>query len=139
MSVSEEVDALRTLGLGPIRYLVLPRTLALVLAMPLLVLLADAVGILGGLVVGLWSLNLTVVGYVMETKRALSTWDVYSGVIKSVVFGVAIALIACQQGLATTGGAMGVGRRTTSAVVTTFFVLVVLDAGFTVLFHGFHL
>jgi phospholipid/cholesterol/gamma-HCH transport system permease protein len=139
MSVSEEVDALRTLGLGPIRYLVLPRTLALVLAMSLLVLLADAVGILGGLVVGLWSLNLTVVGYVMETKRALSTWDVYSGVIKSVVFGVAIALIACQQGLATTGGAMGVGRRTTSAVVTTFFVLVVLDAGFTVLFHGFHL
>jgi len=63
-------------------------------------------------------------------------WDVYSGVVKSLFFGVAIALIACQQGLATTGGAKGVGRRTTSAVVTTFFVLVVIDAGFTVLFHS---
>ncbi len=139
MKVSEEVDALRTLGLGPIRYLVLPRTMALVLAIPLLVLLADAVGILGGLVVGMTSLDLTVISYLMETKRALSVWDIYSGVVKSVVFGVAIGLIACQQGLATTGGAKGVGRRTTSAVVTTFFVLVVLDAGFTVLFHAFHL
>lgn len=138
MKVSE-IDALRALGLGPIRYLVLPRTLALVLAIPFLVLLGDAVGILGGLVVGLTSLDLTVVGYLMETKRALSVWDVYSGVVKSVVFGGAIALIACQQGLATTGGAMGVGRRTTSAVVTTFFVLVVLDAAFTVLFHKFNL
>jgi phospholipid/cholesterol/gamma-HCH transport system permease protein len=139
MKVSEEVDALRTLGIGPIRYLVLPRTLALVLAIPLLILLADAVGILGGLVVALTSLDLTVVGYLMETKRALSVWDVYSGVVKSLFFGVAIALIACQQGLATTGGAKGVGRRTTSAVVTTFFVLVVIDAGFTVLFHAFRL
>lgn len=139
MKVSEEIDALHALGLGPIRYLVLPRTLALVLAIPFLVLLGDAVGILGGLVVGLTSLDLTVVGYLLETKRALSVWDVYSGVVKSVVFGGAIALIACQQGLATTGGAMGVGRRTTSAVVTTFFILVVLDAAFTVLFHKFHL
>jgi phospholipid/cholesterol/gamma-HCH transport system permease protein len=139
MKVSEEVDALRALGLGPIRYLVLPRALALVIAIPFLVLLADAVGILGGLLVGLTSLDISIAGYLLETKRALSVWDIYSGVAKSVVFGVAIALIACQQGLATTGGAKGVGRRTTSAVVTTFFVLVVLDAGFAVLFHAFHL
>jgi phospholipid/cholesterol/gamma-HCH transport system permease protein len=139
MKVSEEVDALRTMGFGPMRYLVLPRLVALVLAIPVLVLLADFVGILGGMVVGLTSLDLTVVGYILETKRALSVWDVYSGIVKSVVFGVAIALIACQQGLATTGGAEGVGRRTTSSVVTTFFVLVMLDAGFTVLFHAFQL
>ncbi len=139
MKVSEEVDALQTMGFGPMRYLVLPRALALLLAIPVLALLADFVGILGGMVVGLMSLDLTVVGYLLETKRALRVWDVYSGIIKSGVFGVAIALISCQQGLATTGGAEGVGRRTTSSVVTTFFVLVVLDAGFTVLFHAFHL
>ena len=138
MEVSEEVDALRTMGLGPIRYLVLPRALALFLAIPILVLLADVVGILGGLVVGLMSLDLTIVGYLRETEKAISMWDVYSGVIKSGVFGVAIALISCQQGLATTGGAEGVGRRTTSAVVITFFVLVLLDAAFTVLFQALH-
>ncbi|MDP9033405.1 MAG: MlaE family lipid ABC transporter permease subunit [Myxococcota bacterium] len=139
MKVSEEVDALQTMGFGPMRYLVLPRALALLLAIPILALLADFVGILGGMVVGLLSLDLTVVGYALETKRALRVWDVYSGIVKSGVFGVAIALIACQQGLATTGGAEGVGRRTTASVVTTFFVLVVLDACFTVLFHAFHL
>ncbi|MGD0674136.1 MAG: MlaE family lipid ABC transporter permease subunit [Polyangiaceae bacterium] len=138
MKVSEEVDAMRTMGLGPIRYLVLPRALALFLAIPILVLLADVVGILGGLVVGLMSLDLTITGYLRETERALSVWDVYSGVIKSGVFGLAIALISCQQGLAATGGAEGVGRRTTAAVVVTFFVLVLLDASFTVLFHLLH-
>jgi phospholipid/cholesterol/gamma-HCH transport system permease protein len=82
------------------------------------------------------SLDLTVVGYIQETRRALTVWDVYSGIVKSGVFAMAIALISCQQGLATTGGATGVGRRTTAAVVTTLFVLVILDAGFTVLFHA---
>jgi phospholipid/cholesterol/gamma-HCH transport system permease protein len=138
MKVTEEIDALRTVGLDPMRYLVLPRAVAILVAMPVLVLLADLVGILGGMVVGVLSLDLTVVGYFLETRRALSLWDVYSGVIKSVVFGLAIALISCQQGLATSGGAEGVGRRTTSSVVTTFFVLVLLDAAFTLFFHAIH-
>ncbi len=139
MKVSEEIDALRTMGFGAMPYLVLPRALALVLVMPVLTLVADLVGLLGGLVVGLLGLDLTISGYVIETRRALTLWDVYSGLIKSVVFGLAIALIACQQGLATTGGAEGVGRRTTSSVVTIIFTLILLDAGFTVLFHAFHL
>jgi phospholipid/cholesterol/gamma-HCH transport system permease protein len=139
MKVSEEIDALRTMGFETMRYLVLPRTLALVLVMPVLTLLADLVGILGGLVVGLMSLDLTISGYIIETRKALNLWDVYSGLIKSVVFALAIALIACQQGLATTGGAEGVGRRTTSSVVTILFSLILLDAGFTVFFHAFHL
>jgi phospholipid/cholesterol/gamma-HCH transport system permease protein len=71
--------------------------------------------------------------------KALTVWDVYSGVLKSVVFGLAIALISCQQGFAATGGAEGVGRRTTSAVVATLFSLILIDAAFTVLFHGFGL
>jgi phospholipid/cholesterol/gamma-HCH transport system permease protein len=139
MKVSEEIDALRTMGFGAMSYLVLPRALALVLVMPLLTLVADLVGVVGGLAVGLLSLDLTISGYIVETRRALTLWDVYSGLIKSVVFALAIALIACQQGLATTGGAEGVGRRTTSSVVVTLFALILLDAGFTVLFHAFRL
>jgi phospholipid/cholesterol/gamma-HCH transport system permease protein len=139
MKVSEEIDALRTIGFGAMRYLVLPRALALILVMPLLTLLADLVGILGGMVVGMTTLDLSIAGYITETRKALTVWDIYSGVIKSAVFALAIALIACQQGLATTGGAEGVGRRTTSSVVTILFSLILLDAGFTILFHAFHL
>jgi phospholipid/cholesterol/gamma-HCH transport system permease protein len=139
MKVSEEIDALRTMGFGPIRYLVLPRTLALMIVLPLLTLLGDLVGMLGGLVVGITSLGLTITGYLSETQKAVTAWDVFSGLTKSVVFAIAISVIACQQGMATTGGAEGVGRRTTSSVVATLFALIIIDAGFTVFFHAFHL
>lgn len=139
MKVSEEIDALRTMGFGPMRFLVLPRTVALMLVMPLLTLLGDAVGMLGGLVVGLGTLDLTLVGYLNETQKALGLWDVFSGTLKSVVFAMVISLIACQQGLATSGGAQGVGKRTTSAVVSILFALILADAAFTVVFHAFNL
>jgi phospholipid/cholesterol/gamma-HCH transport system permease protein len=113
--------------------------LALMLVMPVLTLLADLVGVLGGLVVGLTSLDLTISMYITEVQKAVKLWDVYSGVLKSVVFGLAIALISCQQGLATTGGAEGVGRRTTAAVVTTLFTLILIDATFTVLLRALDL
>jgi len=131
MKVSEEVDALRTLGFMPLRFLVLPRLLGLVLVVPLLTLLADGVGILGGLLVAVLTLDITPVAYWGETLKVVEPWDVFSGVLKSGVFAGAIALIACQQGLATSGGAEGVGRRTTSAVVTILFSLILLDAIFT--------
>ena len=134
MKVSEEVDALRTLGFVPMRYLVMPRVVGLLLVAPLLTLLADAVGILGGVVVGALTLDITPTAYWVETVNVVKPWDVFSGVLKSVVFAGAIALIACQQGLATSGGAEGVGRRTTSAVVSILFTLILLDAVFTVLF-----
>ena len=137
MKVSEEIDALRTLGLDPTLFLVFPRVIALVLVMPLLTVLADLVGILGGLLVALLGLDLTVNAYLLETHKALALWDVGSGVLKSVVFALAVSLIACQRGLATHGGAEGVGRATTSAVVTSLFALVVLDALFTMLFNAF--
>ena len=139
MKVSEEIDALRTMGFGPIGYLVMPRMLALMLVLPVLTLLGDLVGLLGGVVVGMTTLSLTFGGYLSETHKALHSWDVFSGVIKSMVFGFAIALISCQQGFATTGGAEGVGRRTTSSVVSTLFTLILLDAGFTMFFHAFNL
>jgi phospholipid/cholesterol/gamma-HCH transport system permease protein len=132
MKVSEEVDALRTLGFMPLRYLVLPRVIGLLLVVPLLTLLADAMGIIGGLLVGVLALDITPVAYWVETLKVVKPWDVFSGVMKSGVFAAAIALIACQQGLATSGGAEGVGRRTTSAVVSILFALILLDALFTV-------
>jgi phospholipid/cholesterol/gamma-HCH transport system permease protein len=136
MKVNEEIDALRTMGFGPMRYLVLPRTAALMLTMPMLVLLANVVGILGGLCVGVFSLDLTAMAYFIQLQKAVKLWDLYSGLIKASAFGLAIAMIACQQGLATTGGAEGVGRRTTAAVVSTLFTLIVIDAIFTVFFQS---
>jgi phospholipid/cholesterol/gamma-HCH transport system permease protein len=136
MKVSEEIDALRTLGFGPMRYLVMPRLVAMMVVAPLLTLLGDAFGVFGGLVVGVASLDLTVVGYLNETRQALELWDIFSGALKSVVFAMVIVLIACQQGLATTGGAQGVGRRTTSSVVAILFALILVDAAFTVAFHA---
>lgn len=135
MKVSEEIDALRTMGIGPLRFLVFPRVVALLLVLPMLTLLGDFVGILGGLLVGVVNLNLTITGYLNETLRALDLWDVTQGLIKSGVFGLAIGLISCWQGLSATGGAEGVGRRTTASVVTSLFALIVIDAAFTLAFY----
>jgi phospholipid/cholesterol/gamma-HCH transport system permease protein len=107
--------------------------------MPLLTLVADAMGMLGGFMVGTISLDFTPLSYLNQTQASVDLWDVGQGLLKSVVFGLAIALIACQQGLATTGGAEGVGRRTTAAVVTTLFSLILIDAAFTGFFRGFGL
>ena len=137
MRVSEEVDALRTLGLDPYSYLVFPRVIALVLILPLLTLIADVVGIMGGLLVGMLGLDLTLAGYLHQTQKSLELFDVFSGTLKAAVFGLNIGLIACQRGLATRGGAEGVGRATTSAVVTALFAIVATDAVFTMLFHAF--
>jgi phospholipid/cholesterol/gamma-HCH transport system permease protein len=137
MRVSEEIDALRTLGLDPFHFLVLPRVLALALVVPMLTIFADLVGIAGGLLVAMLSLDLTANAYLIETQKAVALWDVSSGCIKSVAFGVSIALISCQRGLSTQGGAEGVGRATTSAVVTSLFAIVVADAMFTVLFNAY--
>jgi phospholipid/cholesterol/gamma-HCH transport system permease protein len=134
MKVSEEVDALRTLGLLPQRYLVLPRVLGLIMVAPVLTLLADAIGILGGIIVASTTLDVTPTAFIGELRQVMGPWDIISGLIKSVVFSGTLGIIACQQGLATGGGAEGVGRRTTSAVVISLFALILLDAIFTVLF-----
>jgi phospholipid/cholesterol/gamma-HCH transport system permease protein len=137
MRVSEEIDALRTLGLDPYHFLVFPRVLALAVVLPMLTIFADLIGIAGGLLVAMLSLDLTSNAYLIETQKAVGLWDVFSGCIKSVAFGMNVALIACQRGLSTEGGAEGVGRATTSAVVTSLFAIVVVDAMFTVLFDAF--
>lgn len=135
MKVSEEIDALRTLGLDPQRFLVIPRVTALVLMVPLLTLLADLLGIVGGLLIGMTALDLTITAFLNRLELALDLWDVGTGLILSLAYGVAIGLIACERGLATRGGAVGVGRNTTSAVVTILFHLVIITSVFTILFQ----
>lgn len=135
MRVNEEVDALKTLGMDPMSYLVLPRVIGLVLVVPVLTVFADIASILGGLVVGITALDLTLAAYIERTLDALSMNHVFSGIFKSAFFGLAIAVVACERGLLTRGGAEGVGRATTSAVVAIIFFLVVLEAVFTGLFH----
>ncbi len=137
MRVSEEIDAMRTLGLDPMRYLVFPRVVALAIAVPFLTLAADVVGIAGGWLMSITGLGLTTVQYVTELEKALHLTDVFGGILKSFAFAIVIALIACQRGLATRGGAAEVGRSTTSAVVTVLFSLVAFDAVFTWLYYMF--
>lgn len=134
MRVSEEIDALRTLNLDPYRFLVFPRVIALVVMTPLLVLLADIVGIAAGGIVAVFQLELTARGYAAGVQDAVEAWDVGGGLLKSVVFGALIALIGCERGLSARGGAAGVGRATTSAVVLILFALIAVDSIFAVLF-----
>ena len=136
MRVNEEVDALSALRIDPLAYLVVPRVLALVLVVPILTLLGDLVGIGGGLVIASFSLDLGWEAYLRRVAGAVGLSDVAVGLMKSAAFAGTIALVACQRGLATRGGATGVGRSTTSAVVSILFLLIVLDALFTGLFSA---
>ncbi len=134
MKVGEEIDALRTLGQDPQRFLVFPRVLALVLVVPILTAIGDLLGSLGGLAIAVTYLDQPPVVYLQNLQRAVGALDVGTGLIKSVFFALATGLIACQRGLATHGGAVGVGRSTTSAVVVVLFTLVAIDAVFTWVF-----
>lgn len=136
MAVSEEIDALRTLGLDPHRHLVIPRVLALGAVAPVLALLGMAVGITGGMLIGIGSLDLTPIGYWNELDAAVQTLDVLEGLSKSLVFAMITTFIACQRGLAARGGAAGVGASTTSAVVATIFHLVAADALLSTTFNA---
>ncbi|MGE3175481.1 MAG: MlaE family lipid ABC transporter permease subunit [Planctomycetota bacterium] len=135
MTVGEEVDALRTLGQDPQRFLVFPRVLALFVTVPLLTAFADVVACLGGMFVGMVELGMPPVSYLRQLQQALELTDVLTGLIKSAFFAALIGLVACQRGLQTRGGAQGVGDSTTSAVVVVLFGLVALDALFTLVFR----
>jgi phospholipid/cholesterol/gamma-HCH transport system permease protein len=134
MAVDEEVDALRTLGLDPIRWLVFPRCLALFLAVPMLTVIGDIVGCLGGLFIATTYLQLTPASYFTALREILDLGDVGTGLIKSAFFAVLIAMVSCQRGLSARGGAVGVGSSTTSAVVVILFGLVALDTLFAWIF-----
>ncbi len=124
MTVNEEVDALRAMSIDPVRYLVMPRVLALVIAMPLLAVVADCVGVLGGLVATRSLFNQPASEFFNSLSGALTATDIVSGMFKAAVFGAIIGTIACDRGLNTSDGAEGVGRSTTTSVVlNVIFVL----------------
>ncbi len=135
MKVSEEVDALTTMGLDRTRFLVTPKVLALLAMLPCLTVLADFVGILGGLVVAVGGMDLPAQVYFRQLRAAVVPWDVLSGLVKTLAFALLIAGIGCLRGFQASIGAESVGRITTSAIVAAIFLIILADAVFTVLFH----
>lgn len=134
MKVNEEVDAMRALGINPIELLVLPRTIALILVMPLLGFYADMAGLVGGALMAVISLDLSIGQFLTQLQSAVPMWSFWVGIIKAPVFAFAIALVGCYNGLKVEGSAESVGRMTTRAVVQSIFLVIVIDAVFSVIF-----
>ena len=130
MQVQEEIDALRTMGLEPVRFLVLPRLIAILLMGPMLTLMADLIGIFGGFLIGTLYMDLSVESYVNQTLIAVKFSDFAHGIAKSAVFAWIIGTIGCYCGMTIEGGASGVGRATTQAVVMSIFMIIVADSVF---------
>jgi phospholipid/cholesterol/gamma-HCH transport system permease protein len=135
MQVNEEIDALTTLGISPMEFLVLPRMLALATMMPLLCVYADLVGVLGGAVVGVSMLDLGSVEYFVRSSTAIGLTDILAGLIKSGVFGVLVAVAGCLRGMECGRSSAAVGWAATSAVVTGIVLIIVSDAMMTVIFN----
>ncbi|MFO1036445.1 MAG: ABC transporter permease [Geminicoccaceae bacterium] len=136
MRVTEQIDALTTLSTDPFRYLVLPRVLAGVLMLPLLVVVADIIGVMGGWLVSVYKLGFGPIEYLNRTFEYLKTEDVVSGLVKAAVFGFLVALMGCFQGYNSKGGAQGVGSATTRAVVSASIMILVANYIVTELFFS---
>lgn len=134
MQVNEEVDAMRTLGLDPLEVLVLPRILALIIALPLLTVLADVMGLAGGALMSMVVIDITLVQFTERLKDVVPLWAFWVGLIKAPVFGLLIGLVGCREGLNVAGSAESVGRHTTKSVVVSIFLVIVADALFSIFF-----
>jgi phospholipid/cholesterol/gamma-HCH transport system permease protein len=134
MKVTEEIDALETMAISPIRFLVTPKFLAMIVMLPCLTIWANAMGILGGSLFGVAQADFTFVRYIQVSLDSLLLRDIMTGLVKSVMFGITITAVGCQEGLATGAGAEQVGRSTTRAVVMSIFLVVLVDLVFTSLF-----
>jgi phospholipid/cholesterol/gamma-HCH transport system permease protein len=130
MRVTEQIDALTTLSTDPFKYLVWPRLIAGLLMLPLLVVVADIIGVFGGYIVGIYKLGFSPYEYINNTFEFLETEDVVSGLVKAAVFGFLVALMGCYQGYHSEGGAQGVGAATTKAVVSAS--ILILTANYVV-------
>ena len=135
MKVTEQIDALQTLAANPIKYLVVPRFLALSIMLPLLTLYADFIGMIGGYLIGVYKLLVGSTIYIKMTFDTLVFKDLFTGLLKSFVFAIIICVISCYEGFRTEGGAEGVGRATTLSVVTSFILIIAADCLFTALFY----
>ncbi len=135
MVVNEEVDAIRTLGLDPLEVLVVPRVLGLVLTLPFLTFWANFAGLAGGAVMCWSSLDIPLPTFLTQLQGSVSMWSFFLGIIKAPFFAVCIALIGCNEGLSVTRSAESVGRHTTQSVVQSIFLVIVLDAAFSIFFN----
>ncbi len=136
MKVTEQIDALRTLAVSPIHYLVTPRILASVIVLPLLVLVADIIGIMGGYIVATKKLDFNKAIYIKNTVKYLESEDVTSGLVKAAIFGFLIAFSGCYNGYSASKGAEGVGKATTNAVVTASVLILLFNYFTTELFFS---
>jgi phospholipid/cholesterol/gamma-HCH transport system permease protein len=134
MKVNEEVSALQTMGFSPVGFLVVPKLLAMLVTIPLLIVFGDLAGLLGGFSVGVTMMKLTPVSYIDRTLQVLLPSTLTMGVLKGFVFATVICLVGCMRGFQSSSDAQGVGRATTSAVVTSIFLIVVSDAILTRLY-----
>jgi phospholipid/cholesterol/gamma-HCH transport system permease protein len=134
MKVTEEIDALETMAVNPIHFLVTPKFLAMIIMLPCLTIWANAMGVMGGALFGVAEADFTFVRYIQASVDALFLRDIVSGLVKSVMFGVTITAVGCHEGLVTGAGPEQVGRSTTRAVVMSIFLVVVVDLIFTALF-----
>jgi phospholipid/cholesterol/gamma-HCH transport system permease protein len=135
MRVSEELDALQTMALNPIDFLVAPKLAAMAIMLPCLTIWSDLMGVLGGALFGVAGGGFTLGGYFIATREALALRDVTTGIAKSLVFGIVITAVGCYEGFSTGAGAEEVGRATTSAVVISILLVVLIDLMFTYLFY----
>ena len=136
MRVTEQIDALATLRTDPFRYLIAPRVIAAVLVMPILVLVSNVIGVLGGFLLATQRLNFNAASYINTTVSFLKADDVFSSMVKAAVFGFIIALMGCYHGFHSSGGAAGVGRATTNAVVSAFILILLSNLIITVIVFG---
>ncbi len=136
MKMAEEVDALTTMGLNPVRFLMVPRVLAMMVAVPILTLIADFTGIFGGWVVAVSIVDLGSWQYIRHTMDAINLGDVMRGLTKSFVFAFLIAMTGCYLGIKVEGGAEGVGRSTTNSVVVSIFLVIFANLIFTAFFYA---
>jgi len=136
MKVTEQIDAMKTMAVSPISYLVVPRFLALMLMLPILVVFADIVGFGGGFMVSVIYAKVNPVGFISSAYQMLDSWDILGGLIKSLVFGIVIALVACYKGLTTPKGAKGVGNATTNSVVISLMSIFVLNYFLSLVIFG---
>ena len=139
MKANEEIDALETLGIRPVDFLVIPRMLALAVMMPLLALYANCLGIFGGMAVAAKVLSIPPTAYWVETQASIGLTDINAGLIKACTFGLIVGLTGCLRGLQAERSAAGVGRAATSAVVSAILLIIVADALFAVVFNILHI
>lgn len=136
MRVTEQVDALTTLSTNPFKYLVAPRILAGMTMLPLLVFVADIIGILGGYIVGVYQLDFNPANYLQNTYDFISALDIVSGLVKASVFGFIVTLMGCYHGYYSKGGAQGVGQATTNAVVSASILILLFNYILTGIFFA---